>query len=96
MHNYLNPKNYLRYFLNRSIGLSSIALQPLESYLAKKYGDEGIKKYPPVFIIGAPRCGSTLLYKVLTEQFKFSYFSNFRLNRNWCDANPVNRIQCGE
>ena len=36
-----------------------------------------IKKYPPVFIIGAPRCGSTLLYKVLTERFKFSYFSNF-------------------
>ena len=49
----------------------------MESYLVKKYGDEGIKKYPPVFIIGAPRCGSTLLYKVLTERFKFSYFSNF-------------------
>jgi len=48
----------------------------VESYLAKKYGDEGIKKYPPVFIIGAPRCGSTLLYKVLTECFKFFYFSN--------------------
>ena len=55
----------------------SIALQPVESYLAKKYGNEGIRKYPPVFIIGAPRCGSTLLYKVLTERFKFSYFSNF-------------------
>lgn len=77
MHKYLNPKNYLRYFLNRFAGLASIVLQPVENYLAKKYGDEGIKKYPPVFIIGAPRCGSTLLYKVLTERFKFSYFSNF-------------------
>jgi len=77
MHKYLNPKNYLRYFLNRFAGLASIALQPVENYLAKKYGDEGIKKYPPVFIIGAPRCGSTLIYKVLTERFKFSYFSNF-------------------
>jgi len=77
MHKYLNPKNYLQYFLNRFVGLASIALQPVENYLAKKYGDEGIKKYPPVFIIGAPRCGSTLLYKVLTEWFNFSYFSNF-------------------
>ena len=77
MHNYLNPKIYLQYFLNRFAGLASIVLQPVENYLAKKYGDEGIKKYPPVFIIGAPRCGSTLLYKVLTERFNFSYFSNF-------------------
>lgn len=77
MHKYLNPKNYLRYFLNRSIGLASTALQPIEKYLGQKYGEERIKKYPPVFIIGAPRCGSTLLYKVLTERFKFSYFSNF-------------------
>lgn len=77
MHKYLNPKNYLRYFLNRAIGLASVVLQPIEKYLAKKYGDEGIKRYPPVFIIGAPRCGSTLLYKVLTERFEFSYFSNF-------------------
>jgi hypothetical protein len=77
MRKYLNPKNYIRYFLNRFAGLTSIALQPMENYLAKKYGNEGIKKYPPVFIIGAPRCGSTLIYKVLTERFKFSYFSNF-------------------
>ncbi|WP_304511570.1 sulfotransferase [Desulfobacula sp.] len=77
MHKYLNPKNYLRYFLNRFAGLASIALQPVENYLGQKYGDKGIKNYPPVFIIGAPRCGSTLLYKILTERFKFSYFSNF-------------------
>jgi len=77
MHKYLNPKNYLQYFLNRSVGLASIALGPLEKYLCQKYENEEIKQYPPVFIIGAPRCGSTLLYKVLTERFKFSYFSNF-------------------
>lgn len=77
MYKYLNPKNYLRYFLNRFVGLAAIALQPLEKYLSQKYGDEGIKKYPPVFIIGAPRCGSTILYKVLTERYLFSFLSNF-------------------
>ncbi|OEU62529.1 MAG: hypothetical protein BA867_00960 [Desulfobacterales bacterium S5133MH16] len=77
---YLNPKNYLRYFLNRSIGLASIALQPVENYFAKKYGDEEIKKYPPVFIIGAPRCGSTLLYKTLTDRFKFFFSAILLLN----------------
>lgn len=77
MNKYLNPSNYLRYFLNRFIRFTSVALKPLEKYLGQKYGDEGIKRYPPIFIIGAPRCGSTLLYKVLTERFKFSYFSNF-------------------
>ena len=74
---YLNLKNYLRYFLNRFVGLASIVLQPVENYLAKKYGYKGINKYPPVFIIGAPRSGSTLLYKALTEKFNLSYISNF-------------------
>lgn len=31
---------------------------------------------PPVFIIGAPRSGSTLLYQVLTQRFDFAYLSN--------------------
>ena len=30
----------------------------------------------PIFIIGPPRCGSTLLYQALVHQFKFSYFQN--------------------
>ena len=30
----------------------------------------------PIFIIGPPRCGSTLLYQALVQQFKFSYFQN--------------------
>lgn len=77
MHKYLNPKIYLQYFLNRFAGLASIVLQPVESYLAKKYGDEGIKKYPPVFIIGAPRTGSTIFYQVITNCWDISYINNF-------------------
>ncbi len=30
----------------------------------------------PVFILGAPRCGSTLLYQLLVERFDFGYISN--------------------
>ena len=32
--------------------------------------------YPPIFIIGAPRSGSTLLYQVLTDYFEVGYLSN--------------------
>jgi hypothetical protein len=31
---------------------------------------------PPIFIIGAPRTGSTLLYQLLLNRFEFGYFSN--------------------
>ena len=68
---YLNPRNYLLYFINKF----SPILATLEKRLIDKYSNKEI--YPPVFIIGAPRSGSTLLYKLLTERYKFSYFSNF-------------------
>ncbi len=32
--------------------------------------------YPPIFIIGAPRSGSTLLYQVLTDYYDIGYLSN--------------------
>gem|GEM_PF-100270 len=31
----------------------------------------------PVFIVGAPRSGTTLLYQLLVNRFQFTYFSNF-------------------
>jgi len=33
-------------------------------------------KYPPIFILGAPRSGTTLLYQILMAAFKFSYLPN--------------------
>lgn len=33
-------------------------------------------KYPPIFVIGPPRCGSTLLSLVMARHFRVSYFSN--------------------
>lgn len=76
MYKYLNPKNYFQYFLNGFAKLASIALQPAENYLAQKHGDEGIKKYPPVFIIGAPRTGSTIFYQVITNCWDIGYINN--------------------
>ncbi len=32
---------------------------------------------PPVFIIGAPRSGTTLLYQVLANRYAFTYFTNY-------------------
>jgi LPS sulfotransferase NodH len=54
----------------------SVALLPLERSISRKFGEIGINKYPPVFIIGAPRSGTTLLYKVLIEKLNLSYMSN--------------------
>ena len=51
-------------------------LQPVESCLVKKHGDEGIKKYPPVFIVGAPRTGSTIFYQVISNYWDIGYINN--------------------
>jgi len=34
---------------------------------------------PPIFIVGSPRSGSTLLYQVLTRRFQLCYFSNLMM-----------------
>lgn len=34
-------------------------------------------RYPPIFLVGAPRSGSTLVYQVLTDAFDVAYLSNF-------------------
>jgi hypothetical protein len=33
-------------------------------------------KYPPLFIVGAPRTGTTIIYQHLVNKFHFSYFPN--------------------
>ena len=73
----MDIRKYVGYAVHLMMLSMSHLLKPLESGLAFKFGEKGIEKYPPVFIIGAPRCGSTLLYKILTERFEFTYFNNF-------------------
>ncbi len=48
---------------------------------AEKYEDEIIERhkditFKPIFIIGLPRSGSTLLYQLMIRHFRLTYFSN--------------------
>ena len=57
----------------REIVGGSDAIHRVEMRLIKRHGDANIS---PMFIIGLPRSGSTLMYQLLASNFKFSYFSN--------------------
>lgn len=53
--------------------LISLFLNPLEKRLTR----QSVKDIQPViFIIGAPRSGTSLLYELLIRQYKFAYISN--------------------
>lgn len=51
-------------------------LNPVERYLINKYKGQNII-YSPVFIIGAPRTGSTILYEYVTNYLDLKYINNF-------------------
>lgn len=53
-------------------------LQPLETSLREPAA--GALEHVPVFIVGPPRTGSTLLYQLLVRRYRFCYISNL-LNR---------------
>jgi hypothetical protein len=53
-------------------------LEPIETRLRESAVGE--LEYAPVFIVGPPRTGSTLLYQLLARRYRFCYFSNL-LNR---------------
>lgn len=36
--------------------------------------------YPPIFIVGSPRSGSTLLYQLMARRFRLCYFSNLMMS----------------
>lgn len=49
-----------------------VAMMPVERSLMAN----GSKASPPVFIIGAPRSGTSLLYELMITRFRFAYMSN--------------------
>lgn len=51
-------------------------VRPYERYLHHRYQPSHTSP-PPIFIIGSPRSGSTLLYQLVTNLFDVSYISNF-------------------
>jgi hypothetical protein len=56
-------------------------LEPLEEKrIIQKFGDRALL-YPPIFIVGAPRTGSTILYQQLTQAFDLFYLNNYMIQR---------------
>lgn len=49
------------------------ALGPMERRLLARHGTA---RWPHVFIVGAPRSGTSLFYELLVTRYRFSFFSN--------------------
>lgn len=71
MKKYLNPSSYWRAGMKV---VNEKILEKYDIYSAPKYSQQLV--YPPVFIIGAPRSGSTLLFQALTDAFDVGYLTN--------------------
>ncbi|MBX3489209.1 sulfotransferase [Parvibaculum sp.] len=51
-----------------------LALLPLERMILARQGQND--RWRPIFIVGAPRSGTSLLYELMVARFRFAYFSN--------------------
>ena len=59
-------------------GIHQRCFWPLLSKIEKGYLiKHHTPAWPPIFIIGPPRCGSTLLYQLITRGFNVCYLTNF-------------------
>lgn len=65
------PNIWINRVLTKSV---EAILKNMESSVVKESAE---LKHIPIFIIGPPRSGSTLLYQLITLYFKVCYFSNF-------------------
>lgn len=83
LNKYLNPKRYWHFLINKAISISSPIIKVWEKKQYKKYAEIPIK-HQPIFIIGAPRTGSTILYQTLTNQLDVLYIDNLacKFNKN--------------
>jgi hypothetical protein len=81
---FLNPSNYLNFASNKALSLLAPAFRKWERPFLEKYGNQPLK-HQPVFIIGAPRTGSTILYQTMTNMFDVLYIDNLacKLHRNF-------------
>tara|TARA_B100001996_G_C18628849_1_gene580927 strand:- start:449 stop:1405 length:957 start_codon:yes stop_codon:yes gene_type:complete len=55
----------------------NLILSPIEKLYLKQSNENFLKKFPPVFIIGSPRSGTTILYQLLCKHFNFGFINNF-------------------
>lgn len=68
---YLNPERYMRRFVALA---NQHVLGYLESVLAPSL--DSSLRHPPIFVVGAPRSGSTLMIQVITDALDVGYISN--------------------
>ncbi|MFW5804645.1 MAG: hypothetical protein ACOCWG_05395, partial [bacterium] len=71
-----NSKKSFKIIILKFIDFVTTVLLPLEKILTKKYSKRGIE-YQPLFIISAPRAGSTLVYQYITNVLDLNYINNF-------------------
>jgi len=75
MNKYINPRNYVGTCSNRAPFILSPLIRCFEKEKIDHYGNMQLK-HEPVFIIGAPRTGSTILYQSLTNLYEILYVDN--------------------
>lgn len=81
MNKYLRPKRYIQ--LGKWL-LNTLFLDPIELLFVP--GADRPLRYPPIFFVGAPRSGSTLMMQAITDALDLGYISN--LHCRWYGA-PV-------
>lgn len=80
---------FSHWILRRIFKYSSPIISMIENPSVQKMSDKP-SDHHPVFIIGAPRTGSTILYQLLTFFLNISYFDNLT---NLCRNNPYFGMQ---
>ncbi|MCK0103897.1 sulfotransferase [Pseudohalocynthiibacter sp. F2068] len=68
-------------------------LSPLEARLIERYKEA---QWPHVFIVGAPRSGTSLFYELLVTRYRFAFFSNLAhrfyktpVAASWCGRSII-------
>ncbi len=67
---------YKWWYIRRPLKWLSPLISIFEKKKIRKYGSQP-SQYSPVFIIGVPRSGTTILYQLVTQFFNVTYFNNF-------------------
>ncbi|MEA2060763.1 MAG: sulfotransferase [Thermodesulfobacteriota bacterium] len=75
MSKHLIPKNYIKAVVSYFAEILPLFLNNWEKRKIQHYGNQPLK-FQPVFIIGAPRTGSTILYQTLTNLYDVLYINN--------------------
>ncbi len=74
--NYFSESYFLK-IKNKILKPINYVLDPLQKNWLNKEDLKYLDLYPPVFIIGPPRSGTTILYQLLCKHTNFSYINNF-------------------